>query len=149
MQISWASRNSVQTITYRDMVTSITGCSKGACYFCNKWIVLHYKGLVNPASHDKVILGRRGLDAGLNNARAMYYGSMLRKMTGAIEQDINHRLFAGTPGYNSSSSFYERSESSHQYQSFGSQRFQGRVEEEFGLVDGLDWVQDWQIDEMA
>ena len=64
------------------------GCSKGACYFCYNWIVLHHKGLVSPASHNKVILGCRGLDQDLNKSGAKYYRQMLEKMIGAVEQDI-------------------------------------------------------------
>lgn len=64
------------------------GCSKGACYFCCKWIVLHHKGLVRPASHNKVIIGCRGLDQDLNNVGAKHYKRMLEKMVGAVEQDI-------------------------------------------------------------
>jgi hypothetical protein len=57
-------------------------------YFCCKWIALHYKGLVRPASHNKVIIGCRGLDQGLNKVEAKHYKRMLEKMIGAVEQEI-------------------------------------------------------------
>ncbi|PMD51054.1 uncharacterized protein K444DRAFT_546152, partial [Hyaloscypha bicolor E] len=68
------------------------GCSKGACYFCYKWIVLHHKDFVSPASHNKVLLGFRGLDQDLNTSGATHFKRQLEKMIGAVEQDIIRHL---------------------------------------------------------
>lgn len=64
------------------------GCSKAACYFCYNWIVMHHKDFVMPACHNKVILGCRGPDDGLNSKGLQYYMLMLKKMISAVEQDI-------------------------------------------------------------
>jgi hypothetical protein len=68
------------------------GCSKGACYFCYKWIVLHPKNFVSPASHNKVLLGCGGLDQDLNISGATHYQRQLEKVIGAVEQDIIRHL---------------------------------------------------------
>ena len=68
------------------------GCSKGACYFCYNWIILHHKCFVQPASHNKIILGCRGDDRDLNKSGWKYYIEMLGKMIYAVEQDILRQL---------------------------------------------------------
>lgn len=71
------------------------GCSKPACYFCWNWIDLHHKVFVRPASHNKVILGCRGPDSGLNgNGRRVQeemYKKMIREVERAIEYHIRER----------------------------------------------------------
>lgn len=43
---------------------------------------------MRPASHNKVIIGCRGLDQDLNKVGAKHYERMVEKMIGAAEQDI-------------------------------------------------------------
>jgi hypothetical protein len=64
------------------------GCSKAACYFCYNWIDMHHKDFVKPACHNKVILGCRGPDEGLNFQGVQHHTRMLKKMISAVEQDI-------------------------------------------------------------
>ena len=61
-------------------------------YFYRKWTVLHHRGFVAPATHNKVIIGCRGLDRDLNESGTKHYIAMLKKMIGVVEQDIIQHL---------------------------------------------------------
>ncbi|KAI9767719.1 MAG: hypothetical protein M1839_004354 [Geoglossum umbratile] len=69
------------------------GCSKPACYFCFNWIKLHHKGYVQPATHNKIILGCHGPDSDLNGSGESYLRSMYQKMTQTLERDLFDFLF--------------------------------------------------------
>ncbi|KAF2475121.1 uncharacterized protein BDR25DRAFT_391429 [Lindgomyces ingoldianus] len=68
------------------------GCSKPACYFCFNWIALHYARYVRPATHNKIILGCRGLDSELNATGRNRLKGMNKKMIDQVEKDIIQAL---------------------------------------------------------
>lgn len=68
------------------------GCSKPACYFCFNWIALHYAGYARPATHNKIILGCRGLDSELSTTGKRRLKEMNQKMIQQVERDIIQAL---------------------------------------------------------
>ncbi len=64
------------------------GCSKPACYFCYNWLSNHQRGYVLPATHQKIILGCRAPDLGLNQNGADIMEKMYKKTCKKLDQDI-------------------------------------------------------------
>ncbi|KAF2686750.1 hypothetical protein K458DRAFT_202434 [Lentithecium fluviatile CBS 122367] len=97
----------VDLFTRRDlgfaMKDKYVGCSKPACYFCFNWTDLRHREYVCPATHNRIILGCRGINPDLGRVgrkHREFWNEMNGKMTQQVEKDILKYLLERSSGEN-------------------------------------------------